>query len=67
MTYDHRNGETEPPTKTGYYWVQDRIDTHILLFVDGKRWLWGGDYAEVKANSRYWGPIVNPTDERHDR
>jgi hypothetical protein len=78
MNYSHRNGETEPPTVPGWYWVQrvkpfiwGRVlkmdlyhdeDTEYLYVEDDE----GREFRLPDAfgnDSRWWGPLMPPWDD----
>ena len=71
MTYPHRNGETEPPTETGYYWFRYNVKTEQLCHIcQVRRRVLGGLYAvwpgvefqedADELSGRWYGPILEP-------
>jgi hypothetical protein len=80
-TYSHRNGETEPPTRCGDYWVSDRIDgeyyepeiLHVCHYNRGSGLAVdifdtaNDNYMTpvVNVDARWWGPIEMPSWEQN--
>lgn len=71
MRYSHRNGETEPPTETGYYWFRYNVKTEQLCHIcqvrrrvhSGLYAVWPGvDFQEDvdELAGRWYGPILEP-------
>lgn len=73
MNYSHRNGETEPPTITGWYWLkqsrrsrQYKPDLSWLIFVwRGTEKIWRVDgnkehYLLETIRGQWWGPVTMP-------
>lgn len=75
MQYSHRNGETEPPEISGWYWFTGEVnETHggfktegqgeTVLFDDEYGCIWfQGDNAGYYPSScigKWWGPLVPP-------
>lgn len=76
MTYSHRNGETEPPEVTGWYWVKQKSRPYnlrirsLLYVVKGRKTkiamaviddVPAIPVTEIKA--QWWGPVTPPWDE----
>lgn len=75
-SFSHRNGEAEPPTVEGFYWLhQDGLDGDVVHVVwqaeiryKGKvdiraGWIISGErdhYVDELADAQWWGPIVAP-------
>lgn len=60
--YTHRNGEYEPPSVVGAYWV-DSVDLSVWnLYEDENETLeWYDPDGELDTrNARYYGPIPQP-------
>jgi hypothetical protein len=67
MTYSHRNGETEPPTEDGYYWLRSvpgdlRRAIGITEILEGEPPEGLLTFEEL-AGVRWWGPVTPPWDE----
>jgi hypothetical protein len=75
MTYSHRNGETEPPTKPGWYWVKGTESYSVwdalqMRYVDrkyqGARMAYRMDsigqesIEDIGGKLQWWGPVVPP-------
>lgn len=68
--YNHRNGETEPPTESGWYWFSgeshDVTHAGLIHVVHGIKhpeawpaWSDGWDYLS-EYHGQWWGPITPP-------
>lgn len=76
MIYAHRNGDTEPPTVAGFFWLrQDGDDGGVVYVVwqaeicyEGKvdiraGWIIDGEidhYVDELADAEWWGPLSPP-------
>lgn len=76
MNYSHRNGETEPPTQWGDYWISERIDGEYyepeilrVCYYNRGSGLAVADFTPTDDNymtpiadvdARWWGPIEMP-------
>lgn len=70
--YSHRNGETEPPTKAGWYWFKGSVSVgnhlgfsvhfDVVRLDDSQLVAFPNDYMATLRNvtGRWWGPIVPP-------
>lgn len=72
--YSHRNGETDAPTKRGYYWFsgmagdepyEDMIT--VLQWASGENLVaMGADTTDLlEFKGKWFGPIVPPWDSDH--
>ncbi len=72
-TYIHRNGETEPPTESGWYWFIGRKHKHSKRVSKAGAYRVWGDAGELRINippwsacwvdeleGRWWGPVSPP-------
>lgn len=68
--YAHRNGETESPTESGWYWFSGESDdvahAGLIHIVHGIKhpeawpvWSEGWDYLS-EYRGQWWGPITPP-------
>lgn len=62
--YSHRNGETEPPSESGYYWFDG-----FVIMSSGNR-LRVRDMLEPEQEPRdrtyegqWWGPVTSPWEQ----
>lgn len=70
MTYSHRNGETEPPTVKGWYWLRHlRGKTYVpgqpFVFLAKKKYgkvlfIVDFDMPVADIHGKWWGPVVPP-------
>lgn len=76
--YSHRNGEMEPPTTEGFYWLrQEDLDGDVVhvswqaeILFRGKvdiraGWIISGEidcYVDELADAQWWGPLTPPWD-----
>lgn len=59
--FTHRNGETEPPTDPGYYWVWSLVDGQPFEHPYVNGWFGGEWYfPHDPQSSIYYGPIPEP-------
>jgi hypothetical protein len=63
--YSHRNGETEPPTEDGWYWVSSPPPVFregTVLVVDGCVYDFQEDQFTLDelAGVQWWGPVTPP-------
>ncbi len=75
--YDHRNGETEPPTEPGWYWFDGTLDDRLqagLVKVNAPDSAfptlsvspqWTEGWMEMNLLSgQWWGPLLPPWEKR---
>lgn len=72
--YSHRNGETEPPTIEGWYFLKQHGNAkwaanpaHPLVLVmtmnhELEVWTWGKETPVKDIKARWWGPVTLPWD-----
>jgi len=77
MKAKHRNGETEPPTVAGLYWMHDDFGGELVRLepaTDGilsvanslsgdANWQSVALYANYWPSSRWWGPVEPPWEQ----
>ena len=73
MTYTHRNGETEAPTRTGLYWFAGLADGRTMRRItevqadSGETLAWNDicrSFREIEEFvGEWWGPLVPPWEE----
>ena len=64
--YTHRNGETEPPTESGWYWYtagenpkHGNTGVVYVANVNGSPVIWREDFW-LSDEGQWWGPITPP-------
>lgn len=74
--YYHRNGETEPPAREGWYWFRGLLDDRTVSGLVNVRlpdaafptltmspeWVEGWVESDV-LDGQWWGPIMGPWNE----
>jgi hypothetical protein len=76
MNFSHKNGETEPPTRPGHYWLRGvrkhghkRIRLrHLLHVVRASHTTfeveWGGVAMPIELyEGQWWGPVCPPWED----
>jgi hypothetical protein len=67
--YSHRNGETEPPTIDGWFWVdtlepvEEGSELELVKVQADGSWCWAINYegllrAKDYPEHRWWGPVI---------
>lgn len=69
--YTHRNGEADPPTIEGWYWVDSPspspFQQGMILVMDGYAYDFQEEqfpFDRLVAGLRWWGPVTPPWERK---